>query len=330
MIKLNLSICDNIKISLLIPIEINENLDILNSSSAYYNDICYTTTSENGTDIPLNDRKNEFIQGDKTICQDDCILSDYNEITKKANCSCNVQEMSLSFKDMNINKTKLYNNFIDIKNIANINILKCYQNLFNIIGIIYNMGNYIIILIIIFHLVSIFVFYLKQLNDLKNKINKIVYAIKNLGIIKKSKNSHKKATEMIVMKKNNKKKYIKKTKNENKKNKFLKENNENRRNNHIIKINKPFNINFKNRKEDKKKKNKKQNSNKSSVRKKLSNIMSKIKNEKKIKEIQKIMELTYEEKNSLSFELAILYDRLPKVYEYRKTNPSDDKNLITT
>ena len=58
--------------------------------------------------------------------------------------------------------------------------------------------------------------------------------------------------------------------------------------------------------------------------------MSKIKNEKKIKEIQKIMELTYEEKNSLSFELAILYDRLPKVYEYRKTNPSDDKNLITT
>ena len=147
MIKLNLSICDNIKISLLIPIEINENLDILNSSSAYYNDICYTTTSENGTDIPLNDRKNEFIQGDKTICQDDCILSDYNEITKKANCSCGVQEMSLSFKDMNINKTKLYNNFIDIKNIANINILSFYHELFSKKGLSHNIGFFVLIIL---------------------------------------------------------------------------------------------------------------------------------------------------------------------------------------
>ena len=41
LIKLNLSICENSKISLSIPIEIKNNLDILNSSSKYYNDILY-------------------------------------------------------------------------------------------------------------------------------------------------------------------------------------------------------------------------------------------------------------------------------------------------
>jgi len=51
LIKLNLTVCENSKISISIPIIINENIDIYNSSSGYYNDICYTSTSEDGTDI---------------------------------------------------------------------------------------------------------------------------------------------------------------------------------------------------------------------------------------------------------------------------------------
>ena len=37
-----------------VPVIITENLDLLNTSSGYYNDICYTATSDTGTDIPLN------------------------------------------------------------------------------------------------------------------------------------------------------------------------------------------------------------------------------------------------------------------------------------
>ena len=58
--KLNLSVCENTKIDLFIPVEISENVDKLNSSSDYYNDICYTATSDTGTDISLKDRKKEF------------------------------------------------------------------------------------------------------------------------------------------------------------------------------------------------------------------------------------------------------------------------------
>ena len=36
------------------------------------------TTSKDGTDISLKDRQKEFIEGNKTICQDECNLYDYD------------------------------------------------------------------------------------------------------------------------------------------------------------------------------------------------------------------------------------------------------------
>ena len=57
LIKLNISTCKNNKISLSIPVNNIDNIDKLNSSSGYYNNFCYTATSDNGTDITLKDRK---------------------------------------------------------------------------------------------------------------------------------------------------------------------------------------------------------------------------------------------------------------------------------
>ena len=93
LIKLNLSICQNNKVEISIPIKISENLDILNSSSDYYSDICYVTSSESGTDISLEDRKKDFIEGNKTICQEDCYFSDYDSEYQNAKCLCKIQEL---------------------------------------------------------------------------------------------------------------------------------------------------------------------------------------------------------------------------------------------
>ena len=126
--KLNLSICENTKISLSVPIQIpeSESLDKLNASSGYYNDICYSSTSDSGTDISLKDRKKEFVENNKTICQDDCKFYDYNHSIQKANCSCEVKESSTSFNDMNINKEKLYENFGESKKeVSNLGITSC-------------------------------------------------------------------------------------------------------------------------------------------------------------------------------------------------------------
>ena len=114
--KLNLSICKNNEISLYIPVIIeDDSLDIYNSSSDYYNDICYPATSKSGTDIILNDRKNEFINENRTLCQEECKFVNYNYTSLKAQCLCKVKEF-LHF-DININKTKLLENFKNFKNI---------------------------------------------------------------------------------------------------------------------------------------------------------------------------------------------------------------------
>ena len=163
LIKLNLTVCENSKISLSVPIALSESLDKLNSSSGYYNDICYTATSDSGTDISLKDRKKEFIEENKTVCQDDCDFSEYDYNTQKAKCSCKVKESSSSsLADMKINKTKLYENFIDIKNIANFKLMVCYNELFSDKGIKNNIAFYVNIPINIFHIIALILFYTKQ------------------------------------------------------------------------------------------------------------------------------------------------------------------------
>ena len=42
--------------------------------------MCSTTTSESGTDISLKDRKNEFINNNMSLCEENCDLIEYNPI----------------------------------------------------------------------------------------------------------------------------------------------------------------------------------------------------------------------------------------------------------
>ena len=185
--KLNIStICGDSKILLSIPMELSDDIDKLNTSSDYYNDICYVATSESGTDISLKDRKKEYIEGNKVVCQEDCDFSEYDSTTQKAKCSCQVKESSSSFADMTINTTKLYENFADFKNIINFNILVCYKILFTKLGLLKNIGSYIIAVIIIFHIICIIIFYMKQLRTIFKKIKDIIFGIKFFKLLKKA------------------------------------------------------------------------------------------------------------------------------------------------
>ena len=78
---LNMSICKNDKIDIYLPTNISkEELYKYNPKSDFYNDICNTHTSESGTDIILNDRRNEFIDNNMTVCEEDCELTDFNKL----------------------------------------------------------------------------------------------------------------------------------------------------------------------------------------------------------------------------------------------------------
>ena len=120
--KLNLNVCKETKIEISIPIKIDDNLDKYNPKSNYYNDICYKTTSESGTDISLKDRRNEFIENNMTLCEENCDLIDYNYTNEKVKCSCDIK-ININH-DFKFNTKEFYKSFIDIKNILNINIIK--------------------------------------------------------------------------------------------------------------------------------------------------------------------------------------------------------------
>jgi len=206
LVKLNLSYCSNSKIDISFPKEIKENLDKLNTKSGYYNDICYTTTSDSGTDIILNDRKIEFVEGNKTVCQDNCIFSDYDNKIKKAKCSCGVVESSSSFANININKTKLYENFVNFRNIANVNLLKCYKVLFSSKGIKKNYGCFSLIPLILIHSIIIILFYAKNYyRNIEDKINDISYGITNWDLIKEERIKRKKLRSKKLKERKNKK-----------------------------------------------------------------------------------------------------------------------------
>ena len=150
LIKLNLEQCKGMKVDISIPAYINDSIDIHNKSSDYYNNICSKTTSDSGTDISLLDRKKNFIDKNLTLCEEDCELINYNYTIKKAKCSC-LTKIKIPFsKEIKINKTKLYNSFIDIKNFANINFMKCIKSVMILDSLIGNYG-FFIFLNIMFH-----------------------------------------------------------------------------------------------------------------------------------------------------------------------------------
>ena len=175
---LNLSYCGKAKVDISIPFEITDEIYKLNSSSDYYNDICYTYKTEKGTDIILKDRQQEYI--DKSIfdCEENCIFSRYDTNLGKAICSCEIKIKLPLISELKFDKNKLYDSFTDIKNITNINIMKCYNIFLSLKGITYNYGCYIIILIFIIHTICTFLFYLKSFKQIKENIKNIIYAKK--------------------------------------------------------------------------------------------------------------------------------------------------------
>ena len=170
--KLELPHC---KIDLLLPVS-NAQDDIFknNISSEYYNDICFTYTTENGTDIILSDRKNEFIDRNMSLCEPNCFLNEYNKETKMAKCECDTKADIPLMNEVNFDKDKLIAKFIDISNILNLQLLKCYKKLFTLDGLKINLGSYVLLLILFIHIYCALSFIMNGFKTLSKMIMSIM------------------------------------------------------------------------------------------------------------------------------------------------------------
>ena len=173
LVKLNLTIYSDIKLNRTIKANLTGNIDKYNKKSNYYNDICYITDSDYGTDISLSDRKEEYINNNMGICEDKCDFISYNYETQKAVCSCNIKTEISLMKNINLDKKTLLNSFLNINNIANIQMLKCYKVVFLENNIFKNIGFLIYAILFIFNLICFLYFILKDYKIFKLKIYKL-------------------------------------------------------------------------------------------------------------------------------------------------------------
>ena len=211
--KLNLSYCNETLISYNIPVSIDENnLYKYDQNSEYYSDECSTYTTEDGTDILINDRKEEFIQNNMSLCENICTYTGYDQKTKKALCECGIKYQEFILSEIEKQTDLLSNNLTtEYSSNSNLGTMKCYETLFSKDGLLTNIGSYILLFIIFVHMLSIILFYKCGYYILESKIKNIISKIKkHPKCIKSTKVKNKKKKKKKIFKNSNPTKKVKK------------------------------------------------------------------------------------------------------------------------
>jgi len=158
--KLDLSLCNKTSINYNIPVTINEDsLYKYNPNSEYYNDECNTYTTENGTDILINDRKEEFVDNNMSLCENICTYIGYDSTTKKALCECGIKYQEFLIEEINNQNNLLSADFTSSNSDSNFAALKCYEVLFTKDGLVSNIGSYILLIILLALCISTVIFW---------------------------------------------------------------------------------------------------------------------------------------------------------------------------
>ena len=299
LVKLDIQLhCKNSKIKIKKKVNLTQDIDEYNSSSKYYNDICFISESNNAYDICLKDKQNNYVKNNMSICEINCDFISYNYETQKAVCSCDIKTEIPFMNDIKFDKKLLLQKFIDFNNIANIQMIFCYKNIFKIKRILKNYGCFIFVSFIAINIGLIFIFYFLDYKKLLNDINKIkIFVLNNK---KKTKDKNKK-NNILKTKTNIKRKgKIKFETNSNEKSiktliKLEKKTKKNNNQYNTTKEKNIFSINNKNKKSNKHRKKK---------------ILS-----HKIKNVHEI-NLNYSELNSLNYRKALVLDKRAYIQYY--------------
>ena len=184
-IKLDLNYCNNASININIPVSINEdNLLKYDPNNQYYTDECIPSTTENGTDILLNDRQIEFNNNNMSLCENGCTYNGY--INKTVKCECNFKYKQIIISELIDDKNVLTYNFTNKNDMIT---MKCYNTLFTKEGLVKNIGSYLLLFIILIIASSGIIFYkcgyylvienIKEIESMKNRKEKeIRYSVR--------------------------------------------------------------------------------------------------------------------------------------------------------
>ena len=189
--KINLDICSSTKITVIAPVKLSsdetslyDNLneqgyDLFDANNSFYQDFCTPYTSQDGTDVILIDRKKNYYNENVTLCEDVCDYEKVNTENKKVFCKCSVKN-EVDLANNNFNGEKFLENFYNVKDYTNYQVLTCYKLVFSS-RVKKNICFYIFIILFVSFLTSMI---LNLIFTLK-KIDEIIIKIFQLNFVKK-------------------------------------------------------------------------------------------------------------------------------------------------
>ena len=151
-----------------------QGINVFDPNSDFYTDLCFHFKSPiDGKDIPVKDRLELFFPN-ITLCDEGCNIKGVNLTSWKALCECTLN--NLMNNNLFGNNLLVQNSLGEVQDIltkTNIEVLKCYKDIYDIEMYKKNTGMFIIIGFIIVQLICIFIYYYKC----TTKIKKYVLAI---------------------------------------------------------------------------------------------------------------------------------------------------------
>ena len=132
---LDLSICNKYDIDIYVPLTLSEDenklfinlkeygYDLFDIKDSFYQDICTKYKTENGTDILLADRRNDYYNNNNT-CQTNCKYSSYSEVNKYLKCECKVNNKNITLHEI---KDIMFDSFTKVLKYSNYMFVKCYK-----------------------------------------------------------------------------------------------------------------------------------------------------------------------------------------------------------
>jgi len=141
---------------------LSQGVDIFNASSRFFSDLCYPYESPNRKDIPLKERVSLFYPNIK-ICDEGCISKGINFEKYEAECECTF---------INIINNKLINNeftgeIVEIYHEMNVEVIKCYKDIFKYKYFIKNYGSMIILILLIPQIILTFIYFYKNVSEIR-------------------------------------------------------------------------------------------------------------------------------------------------------------------
>ena len=131
-------------------------VELYNIDDPFFNDICYNFTSENGADMTLNDRRQEYYIN-KSLCENSCYLEQLliNENTIKSVCSCEFK------KEFSLNKNAGQADEIPSISKMNAKAILCIERTFKAENVAKNPVFWVFVILIIFLIVMLlaYIFY---------------------------------------------------------------------------------------------------------------------------------------------------------------------------